>query len=196
MTAKTVEERLRLFLLGLSGAMCLGTIVELWLAEHTEQLLQLLPFILCGLGLAAVIAVLLRPGRSTIWALRFVMGLAAFGSLVGVYEHVASNLEVVREVNPNLAWADALWTATHGAAPLLAPGILVLAALMAIAATYYHPALGNRDAVTRSKMVSDTNLGASVSTQQSADGQTGFGGERDSQSTLYECGSPAVSRSG
>ena len=144
MTAKIVEERLRLFLLGLSGVMCLGTLVELWLAEHTKQPIQFLPFILCGLGLAAVIAVLLRPSRSSIWTLRLVMGIAAFGSLIGVYEHIASNLEVVREVNPNLAWVDALWTATHGAAPLLAPGILALAALVAVAATYYHPALGNR----------------------------------------------------
>lgn len=144
MTSKTVEERLRLFLLGLSGVMCLGTLVELWLAEHTKQLIQFLPFILCGLGLAAVIAVLLRPSRSSIWTLRLVMGIAAFGSLIGVYEHIASNLEVVREVNLNLALVEALWKAAHGAAPLLAPGILALAALVAIAATYYHPALGNR----------------------------------------------------
>jgi hypothetical protein len=143
-TSKSVEDRLRLFLFGLSGVMCLGTIVELWLAEHTKQLIQFLPFILCGLGLAAVIAVLLRPSRSTLWALRLVMGLAAFGSLIGVYEHITSNLELVREVKPNLALVGALWQAAHGAAPLLAPGTLAVAALVAIAATYYHPALGNR----------------------------------------------------
>jgi len=144
MTSKTVEERLRLFLLGLSGVMCLGAIVELWLAGHTQQLIQFLPFVLCGLGLAAVIGVLLRPGRSTIWALRFIMGIAACGSLIGAYEHITSNLEVVREVNPGLALVDALWQAARGAAPLLAPGVLALAALVAMAATYYHPALGNR----------------------------------------------------
>jgi hypothetical protein len=144
MTAKTVEDRLRLFLLGLAGMMCLGTLLELWLAEHTKQLIQFLPFVLCGLGLAAVIAVWLRPSRASIWTLRSIMGAAAFGSLIGVYEHIASNLEVVREVKPNLAFVDAVWQAARGAAPLLAPGVLVIAALVAIAATYYHPALGNR----------------------------------------------------
>jgi hypothetical protein len=144
MTAKTVEERLRLFLLGLSAVLCLGAIVELWLAEHTQQPIQLLPFALCGLGLAAVIAVLLRPARSTIWALRFVMGIAAVGSLIGAYAHIASNLEVVREVNPDLALVDGLWQAARGAAPLLAPGVLAIAALVAMAATYYHPALGGK----------------------------------------------------
>jgi hypothetical protein len=143
-TSKSVEDRLRLFLLGLSGVMCLGTIVELWLAGHTKQLIQFLPFILCSLGLAAVIAAWLRPGRSTLWTLRLVMGIAAFGNLIGVYEHLTSNLELVREVKPNLALVDALWKAAHGAAPLLAPGTLAVAALVAIAATYYHPALGNR----------------------------------------------------
>jgi hypothetical protein len=72
------------------------------------------------------------------------MGGAAFGSLIGVYEHIVSNLEVVREVNPNLAGVAALWQVARGASPLLAPGILALAALVAIAATYYHPALGHR----------------------------------------------------
>ena len=139
MPSRTVEERLRLFLLGLSGAMCLGTIAELWLAEHTEQPLQFLPFILCGLGLAAIIAVLFRPRRSTIWGLRFVMGIAAFGSLIGMYAHMSSNLEVVLEVRPNAALVEALWEAMGGAAPLLAPGILALAAITAMAATYcYH----------------------------------------------------------
>ncbi len=120
---------------------CLGTIAELWLAGHTKQPIQFLPFVLCALGLAAVIAALLRPSRSTLWALRFVMGIAAFGSLIGLYEHITSNLEVVLEVRPNAAMLEALWEAMRGAAPLLAPGILALAAITAIAATYDHPLL-------------------------------------------------------
>jgi hypothetical protein len=144
MTSKTVEGRLRLFLLSLSGFMSLGTIVELWLTEHTKEALQLLPFVLCGLGLAVVVAVLLRPQRKTIWTLRIVMSVIALSSLLGVYEHLKSNLEVVLETKPNLATMGALWEAIRGAAPLLAPGILALTAFIALAATYYHPALGNR----------------------------------------------------
>ena len=39
-----VEDRLRTFLFALAAAMCLGTIVELALANHTKQVIQWLPF--------------------------------------------------------------------------------------------------------------------------------------------------------
>ena len=145
--ASRVEGRLRAFLFALAGAMCLGTIVELALANHTKQAIQWLPFGLCLAGLAAVAAAWLRPARGTLWSLRLVMGAAALGSLIGGYEHLASNLEVVSETKPGLALLPALWLAAHGAAPLLAPGILAVAACVAIAATYYHPALAERRAL-------------------------------------------------
>jgi hypothetical protein len=121
--------------------MCAGTIVELLLAEHTESLAQLIPFGLCGLGLIAVVAALLWPRRGTLLALRMVMGLLLLGSLLGVYEHIEGNLEFALEIRPTatfgMVWLDVL----KGAAPLLAPGILALVAIIALAATYYHPAL-------------------------------------------------------
>jgi hypothetical protein len=87
MDTSTIAHRLRTFLLVLAGSMCAGTIIELLLAEHTEDPIQFIPFVLCGLGLAAVAAALLRPGRGTLLALRAVMGLLLVGSLLGVYEH-------------------------------------------------------------------------------------------------------------
>lgn len=145
MTTKIVEQRLRGFLLWLAGAMCAGTLVELWLQDHYEEPLQLLPIVLCGLGGLAVLAVIARPHRMTVWALRGVMVIVGPSSLFGVYEHLVSNWEIVRETKPTLElWATA-WQAAHGAAPLLAPGILALAASVALAATYYHPILGSRE---------------------------------------------------
>jgi hypothetical protein len=121
--------------------MCAGTIIELLLAEHTEDLIQFIPFVLCGLGLAAVAVALLRPGRGTLLALRAVMGLLLVGSLLGVYEHFEGNLAFEQEIRPaatfGAVWLDVL----KGAAPLLAPGILAVVAVIAIASTYYHPAL-------------------------------------------------------
>jgi hypothetical protein len=63
------------------------------------------------------------------------------GSLFGIYEHVSNNLAFELEIYPNEAVTDALLHAFGGANPLLAPGVLGLAALLAIAATYYHSAL-------------------------------------------------------
>jgi hypothetical protein len=141
MSAEIVVERLRRFLLILAGLICAATVVELWLIKHTKDPIQLLPFILCGLGLAAVVVVLLRPQRRTLRALQGIMGLLILGSLIGVYEHIASNLEFALEIQPNAATNTLIFKALGGANPLLAPGMLAFAALLAIAATYYHPTL-------------------------------------------------------
>lgn len=141
MSDKSLVEQFRLFLLGLSAFMSLGTLVELILTEHYKEPMQLVPFILCILSLAVVGAVLAWPNRTTLWALRGTMAVAAFGSLLGMWEHIESNMEVVNEVKSSITGLPALWQALHGQAPLLAPGILALAGILAIAATYYHPAL-------------------------------------------------------
>jgi hypothetical protein len=150
MDTTTIEQRLRTFLLALAGFMCLGTVAELALAEHTKTLVQLTPFVLCGVGLVTVIVALLRPRRGTLIALRVVMGLLMAGSLFGIYEHLANNLAFELDIRPGAAINSVWFAALKGAAPLLAPGILALAAVLAIAATYYHPALSNqRDSATK-----------------------------------------------
>jgi len=141
MESTTVEQRLRIFLLWVAGALCAGTIVELYLAKHTKEPMQFVPFALCALGLLAVVSALRRPSRASLWSLRGVMGVLMLGSLLGVYEHLIGNLEFQLEMRPGAAWTDVWFTTLRGAAPLLAPGILALAAALAIAATYQHPAL-------------------------------------------------------
>ncbi len=55
------------------------------------------------------------------------------------------NLSFEQEVRPNAEMGDMVMNALKGASPLLAPGALVFAGLLAIAATYYHPALAGRN---------------------------------------------------
>lgn len=141
MTNDIIVQRLRRFLLILVACLCLGTMVELWLSEHTGEPLQFTPFVLCSVGFIAVVGVLLRPSRRTITALRAVMVIVALGSLLGIYLHLAGNFEFELDIRPNAVVGDVIMDALMGAAPLLAPGILALAAVLAIAATYYHPAL-------------------------------------------------------
>ena len=141
MNSDTLVSRYRTFLLVVSGFSCLFTVVELWLEEHTGSPSQLLPFILCALGAAVVAVALFRPGRNAIRALRIVMGVTLFGSLFGLYEHIEHNWEFAREIRPNATFSVLLNDTLHGGNPLLAPGILALAAILAIAATYFHPAL-------------------------------------------------------
>ena len=143
-TSFLIEQRLRRFFLWLAGGIFLGTVVELLLANHLEDPIQWIPFGLCALGMAAIMAVLRRPQRGTVLALRAVMGLAALGSLYGVWEHLEGNIGFASEIKPNATTIQLLLAGLTGGNPLLAPGILALAAIIALAATYYHPALGRR----------------------------------------------------
>lgn len=133
--------RLRQFLLVVSALLLLGTLVELWLINHMEDPVQLVPFALCGLGLVAVFLAMLRPRRAALLGLRACMGLLALGSLLGVYLHLESNLGFHLELHPNASTGELLMGMLGGANPLLAPGILALTAALSIAATYHHPAL-------------------------------------------------------
>lgn len=146
MNDATIVQRLRNFLFGLAAFMCAGTIVELLLAKHFDEPMQIVPFVLCAAGIVVVFLAWWRPSRGALQALRGVMALLVLGSLIGVYEHIESNLEVVREVQPTAAASTVLLKTLTGAAPMLAPGILALVALLAIAATYYHPALSGSTA--------------------------------------------------
>jgi hypothetical protein len=141
MSDAVVLLRLRQFLLVMAALLLAGTLVELWLINHMEDPLQLIPFALCGLGLVAVLVAMLRPRRVALLVLRACMGLVVLGSLLGVYLHLESNLGFHRELHPNASNVDLLMGTLSGANPLLAPGILALTAALAIAATYYHPAL-------------------------------------------------------
>jgi hypothetical protein len=128
--------RLRTFLRALVAALFAGTIVELILAGHTESLMQWVPFVLCGLGLLTLAADWLWSTRGTAFTLRAVMAAVACGSLLGVSQHFLGNRDFARETNPQAGAGTILRRSVTGADPLLAPGILAVAAAIAIASTF------------------------------------------------------------
>lgn len=151
MSAENITQRFRLFLMTLSAFILVGTVVELWLTEHTKSLVQGMPFILAGLGLLVILVVFFRPHRAMLVSLRIVMALLVLGSFFGIYEHVENNLAFELEIQPNATSSQVFMKALGGASPLLAPGILALAALLALAATYYHPAFEQQDNIIDKK---------------------------------------------
>ncbi len=54
----------------------------------------------------------------------------------GSIEHFKHNLEFELEIRPNAVWTDVFVETISGASPLLAPGILFLAGVLALAALY------------------------------------------------------------
>jgi hypothetical protein len=141
LSSELILSRLRTFLLGLAAFMAAGTIIELVLTEHWDGPPQILPFVLCGLSFFTIVAVLIRPRRGTLRLMRWIVGITFVGSLFGIFEHIEHNFGFALEIQPNAAVSEIFWEALGGANPLLAPGILALMALLALAASYYHPAL-------------------------------------------------------
>ena len=91
--------------------------------------------------LLTVALVIVRAAPLTIWMMRGVMFVTLPTTLFGVWEHLDGNMDFQREIRPNVGTWEQLNNAIHGAAPLMAPGILALAAGVALIATYAHPAL-------------------------------------------------------
>lgn len=134
-----IVRRLRLFLLGLSAFICLGTLVELFFTEHWQQPVQLIPFALALVGLIALVGMILLPYPNSIIVLRVVMVALIGGSLLGMALHVYNNYIFAVEANPNATIGEVALDALTGVNPLMAPGTLAIAGLLALAATYHHP---------------------------------------------------------
>ena len=147
-----VTAQYRRFLFATALVIYLGAAAELGLVGHIEGWTQIIPFVLIALGLVAVLWAYLGraqtagaqtagAGRRALQAVRVTSALAVVGSVLGVGLHVKGNLEFEREIRPDAPLLGALWEAAQGASPLLAPGALALAGVLAAAATWRHPAL-------------------------------------------------------
>lgn len=134
--ATEVLRQLRRFLLLLSVLLFGGAIIELWLVNHTDGWLQWIPFFLSAAGSVASIIVLFRIQPITVVVLRVCMIVIMLGTLFGIYQHVAGNLALEREINPGASTSRLIKRSLQGGNPLLAPGILAVAAMVALCATY------------------------------------------------------------
>jgi len=136
---------LRAFLLVIAALVYLGVVIELWFTDHTMELLQILPFVVCLAAFAVVASALLRPRRPTLRLVRATLPFVVAVSLLGMYEHMHANYEFEREIRPNASTLSSFEKSLHGVAPILAPGSLGLAGVLAVAATWQHPLLTGPD---------------------------------------------------
>jgi hypothetical protein len=127
--------------MGVAAFIFVGNVAELYLLDHYEQTQQWIPIILSTVGFLVLIAAWRNPGHKMLVSLRWLMGLTALASLYGMYLHFSGNYSFEQEINPSFTAVEAIWPAIKGSNPLLAPGILFLGAILAMAGTYKHPAL-------------------------------------------------------
>jgi hypothetical protein len=135
-TAAEVLRRLRKFLLVLSLLLFVGALVELWLVGHTVEFVQWIAFVLAGAGALSVTMTLFNFGPATVRILRVCMIVVALGSFFGIYQHISGNIAFAREIHPDSSTSQLFWRGLQGGNPLLAPGVLAVAALLALSATY------------------------------------------------------------
>ncbi len=141
MTAEQVLAKLRQFLLIISAGVFVMTVTELVFLSHWNETIQFLPFALSGLGLVTLALGYFRPRRSTLNWLRWSMLVIAVCSLIGFYEHMMINYEFWLEIKPGATTWELIQATLEGANPVLAPGILMLGAVIALTAIYKHPLL-------------------------------------------------------
>lgn len=138
-----LEARFRLILCVLAVATFVVTPAELILLGHTQSVAQSVPFIACFFGLVASGWVLVDPDAIRLRRARLLSWLIMATAVFGGFMHLRANLLLQLEIRPNGTWSEAVWPALQGSAAFLAPGILVLGALLVLGATYRHPALAN-----------------------------------------------------
>lgn len=140
MTDTIILSRLRRFLLLFALVILVGALVELWFSEHTQETLQFIPFFLSGLGIVGILLAFINPQRRSIQFLQISMIIVLLGSLFGMGVHIVNNILFQEEIHPGLSFFEKISAGLGGANPLLAPGILGIAAVLALTAAYAHPA--------------------------------------------------------
>jgi hypothetical protein len=123
-----------LYLLALGGM--LGLTVELLLLAHTEDLLQWIPILLLGAGVAVLALCRARPTPGRITASRLTMALLVLAGLGGAVLHYLGNREFQLETDPSLGGLALAWKVVRAhSPPALAPGAMALVGLVGIAWT-------------------------------------------------------------
>ena len=130
-------QMLRRFVLVILAIGMAGTAVELLLLKHDEGVIQLVPLVLLGAGLASLAWQAIRPGTASTQAVRTVMVAFVGAGLAGMYFHYRANVDFQLETDPSLAGAALLWKVLAAKAPpALAPAIMIQFGFLGLAYTY------------------------------------------------------------
>ena len=130
-------ELLRLWVLGVLVIGLAGTVTELVLLEHYEQLLQLVPLVLIVAAVAAIAWQVMRNTATSLRTLEIIMALFVLAGFAGVAAHFRGSAEFQLELNPSMSnWELVEKILRAKAPPLLAPGMMLQMGLLGLAYVY------------------------------------------------------------
>jgi hypothetical protein len=114
-----------------------GTVTELVLLEHYEQLLQLVPLVLIATAFVAIGWQVVRGDAASLRALAIVMALFVLSGFAGVMAHFHGSAEFQLDLDPSMSTWELLEKVTRAKAPpLLAPGMMLQMGLLGLAYVY------------------------------------------------------------
>jgi len=144
MESDIILAKLRQFLLIIAAGVFLMTVTELIFVGHWNVLIQYLPFALCVLGLITLALAYFRPSPGILHGTRLSLIIIGVCSFIGFYEHMANNFWFWLDIQPNATPWELVVATLSGGIPILAPGILLLGAVIGLAALYKHPLLESK----------------------------------------------------
>jgi hypothetical protein len=136
MDATATLRSIRRALIALSALLFVGSIGELIAVKHYGDTVRLIPFTLCGIGLLSLIAAVVRPTSGVVLGVRVAMVAIAAGSAFGLYEHLEGNAEFYHEIHTHAARSTLIKEALTGRNPIMAPGVLAVAAFLVVLVTF------------------------------------------------------------
>jgi hypothetical protein len=141
--------RVRAVLLGILLFGLVGTLVELFLLEHTDGFWQWVPIVLFGFGLVSIGWWVIARSQSSLRALQGVMLSFLAAGVIGTVLHYDGNAAFELEMMPGLGGLELFGKAMMGATPTLAPGVMIQLGLIGLLYTYRHPVSTSSGAKSR-----------------------------------------------
>lgn len=131
----------RRLLLGILTIGMAGTVADLLLLDHYEDVWQAPPLVLLSAGLIMVALMWTDPGRTTVRAFAALMILFMLSGVAGFALHYSGNLEFQREIDPTQhGWSLVKAVMRAKAPPALAPAGMIQLGLIGLLSVYRHPA--------------------------------------------------------
>lgn len=110
--------------------MMVGTLFELYLLEHYEDTLQLIPIISIGIAVLLLPVVYFKNSNAISKLFKFVLIAISLSGVYGMFLHLKGNFEFELEMKPTASNWDLFVESLSGAFPALAPLSLVVLALL------------------------------------------------------------------
>ena len=127
---KSPNTRITRLILIAIAFMSVGLSIELYLLDHYEGILQLIPIICVNTSMMLALALFKLRKQSILTLFNISLILTTISGITGIFLHLKANFEFEKEIKPSLAGMDLFVESLSGALPSLAPGSLFLLALI------------------------------------------------------------------